>query len=165
MTGVQTCALPISPFLFSDNCKASSDNNFAFLHFFFLGMVLITVSWTDWLWLDKHSGRETGDLLSSQLLFRHVFTLGWAPTDYCHELRSAPSIASTSAAVQIPSLGRWWHDVNNLGLVNVYHLFIIYLEHVNLGLLHIRYYKDAPDLCSGTFFASEALKTRGDRKI
>ena len=27
-------------------CKASSDNHFAFLHFFFLGMVLITVSCT-----------------------------------------------------------------------------------------------------------------------
>ena len=37
-------------FLFTAICKASSDNHFAFLHFFFLGMVLIpapcTVSWT-----------------------------------------------------------------------------------------------------------------------
>ena len=36
--------------LFSAICKASSDNHFAFLHFFFLGMVLIpascTMSWT-----------------------------------------------------------------------------------------------------------------------
>ena len=32
--------------LFSAICKASSDNHFAFLHFFFLGMVLITVLWT-----------------------------------------------------------------------------------------------------------------------
>ena len=31
---------------FSAICKASSDNNFAFLHFFFLGMVLIRVSYT-----------------------------------------------------------------------------------------------------------------------
>ena len=30
--------------LFSAICKASSDNRFAFLHFFFLGMVLITTS-------------------------------------------------------------------------------------------------------------------------
>ena len=29
-------------FIFSAICKASSDNHFAFLHFFFLGMVLIT---------------------------------------------------------------------------------------------------------------------------
>ena len=32
--------------LFSAICKASSDNHFAFLHFFFLTMVLITVSCT-----------------------------------------------------------------------------------------------------------------------
>ena len=31
---------------FSAICKASSDNHFAFLHFFFLGMVLITASCT-----------------------------------------------------------------------------------------------------------------------
>ena len=30
--------------LFSGICKASSDNHFAFLHFYFLGMVLITTS-------------------------------------------------------------------------------------------------------------------------
>ena len=33
-------------FLFSAVCKVSSDNHFAFLHFFFLGMVLITASCT-----------------------------------------------------------------------------------------------------------------------
>ena len=33
-------------FSFSAICKASSDNHFAFLHFFFLGMILITVSCT-----------------------------------------------------------------------------------------------------------------------
>ena len=42
--------LPLASLLFSAICKASSDNHFAFLHFFFLGMVLITasctVSWT-----------------------------------------------------------------------------------------------------------------------
>ena len=32
--------------LFSAICKASSDNHFAFVHFFFLGMVLITASCT-----------------------------------------------------------------------------------------------------------------------
>ena len=32
--------------LFSAICKASPDNHFAFLHFFFLGMVLITAFWT-----------------------------------------------------------------------------------------------------------------------
>ena len=32
--------------IFSAICKASSDNHFAFLHFFFLGIVLITASYT-----------------------------------------------------------------------------------------------------------------------
>ena len=34
-------SLPFAFLLFSANCKASSDNHFAILHFFFLGMVLI----------------------------------------------------------------------------------------------------------------------------
>ena len=42
--------LPFTSLLFSAICKASSDNHFAFLHFFFLVMVLIpascTVLWT-----------------------------------------------------------------------------------------------------------------------
>ena len=38
--------LPLASLLFSALCKAYSDNHFAFLHFFFLGMVLITASCT-----------------------------------------------------------------------------------------------------------------------
>ena len=42
--------LPFTYLLFSAICKASPDNHFTFLHFFFLGMVLIpascTMSWT-----------------------------------------------------------------------------------------------------------------------
>ena len=38
--------LPLASLLFSAICKASSDNHFAFLHFFLLGMVLITASYT-----------------------------------------------------------------------------------------------------------------------
>ena len=38
--------LPLASLLFSAICKASSDNHFAFLHFFFLGMLLITISCT-----------------------------------------------------------------------------------------------------------------------
>ena len=38
--------LPFASLLFIAVCKASSDNRFAFLHFFFLGMVLITASCT-----------------------------------------------------------------------------------------------------------------------
>ena len=35
--------LPFASLLFTAICKASSDNHFAFLHFFFSGMVLITI--------------------------------------------------------------------------------------------------------------------------
>ena len=35
--------LPLASLLFSAICKVSSDNHFAFLHFFFLGMVLISL--------------------------------------------------------------------------------------------------------------------------
>ena len=38
--------LPLAYLLFLAICKASSDNHFASLHFFFLGMVLITASCT-----------------------------------------------------------------------------------------------------------------------
>ena len=36
--------LPFASLLFTAICKASSDDRFAFLHFFFLGMVLIPAS-------------------------------------------------------------------------------------------------------------------------
>ena len=39
--------LPFTSLLFSAICKASSDKHFVFLHFFFLGMVLITASSTN----------------------------------------------------------------------------------------------------------------------
>ena len=38
--------LPFTSLLFSAICKAFSDNHFVFLHFFFLGMILITASCT-----------------------------------------------------------------------------------------------------------------------
>ena len=38
--------LPFTSLLFTAICKPSSDNHFAFLHFFFLGLVLIPASWT-----------------------------------------------------------------------------------------------------------------------
>ena len=39
-------SLLFTSLLFIAICKASSDSHFAFLHFFFLGMVLIPVSYT-----------------------------------------------------------------------------------------------------------------------
>ena len=38
--------LPFASLLFSTTCKASSDNHFSFVHFFSLGMILITASCT-----------------------------------------------------------------------------------------------------------------------
>ena len=38
--------MPLASILFTAICKASSDKHFAFLHFFFLGKVLITASCT-----------------------------------------------------------------------------------------------------------------------
>ena len=45
---IQLCCILIKIYFssFLSICKASSDNHFAFLHFFFLGMVLITASYT-----------------------------------------------------------------------------------------------------------------------
>jgi len=39
-------------------CKASSDSHFAFLHFFFFGMILVTASYTV-LWTSVHSSLGT----------------------------------------------------------------------------------------------------------
>ena len=73
--------LPFSPLplpsLFSAICKASSDNHFAFLHFFFLGMVLITASCTI-SWTSVHSSSELMPwiYLSLPLYHRKGFDLG-----------------------------------------------------------------------------------------
>ena len=49
--------LPFASLLFSAICKASSDSHFAFLHFFFLGMVLIPVSCiVSWTSIHSSSG-------------------------------------------------------------------------------------------------------------
>ena len=49
--------LPLASLLFSAICKASLDNHFAFLHFFFLGMVLITLFCTmSWTCIHSSSG-------------------------------------------------------------------------------------------------------------
>ena len=73
---------PFASTLFSAIYKASSDNHFAFLHFFFLGMVLITASCT-MLQTSIHSvsGTLSSDLipwiyLSLPLYNRKGFNLG-----------------------------------------------------------------------------------------
>ena len=67
--------LPFTSLLFSDICKASSDNHIVAFHFFFFGMILITPSCTI-LWTSAHiSSRILLDLISwiylSPLLYNH----------------------------------------------------------------------------------------------
>ena len=58
--------LPFTSLLFSALCKASSVNHFAFLHFFFLGMVLISASYT-MLGTSVHSSSGTLSIRSNPL--------------------------------------------------------------------------------------------------
>ena len=58
--------LPFTSLLFSDICKASEDNYFAFLHFFLMGMVLITASCT-MSWTSNHSSSGTLSIRSNPL--------------------------------------------------------------------------------------------------
>ena len=63
--------LPFGSLFLSAICKASSDNHFAFFHFFFLGMVLITASWT-MLWTCVHSSSGT---LSDLILWIYLWLI------------------------------------------------------------------------------------------
>ena len=58
--------LPFTYLLFTTIFKATSDNHFAFLHFFFLGMVLIPVSYT-MSWASVHSSSGTLTIRSNPL--------------------------------------------------------------------------------------------------
>ena len=58
--------LPFTSLLFSAICKASSDIHFAFLHFFFLEMILITASCT-MLWTSVHSSSGNLSIRSNSL--------------------------------------------------------------------------------------------------
>ena len=58
--------LPFFPLLFSAICKSSSDNHFAFLNSFFLGMVLVTASCTV-LWTSVLSSSGTLSIGSNPL--------------------------------------------------------------------------------------------------
>ena len=58
--------LLFTPLIFTAICKASSDSHFAFLHFFFLGKVLIPVSYT-MSWTSIHSSSGTLSIKSNPL--------------------------------------------------------------------------------------------------
>ena len=60
--------LPVASLPVSAICKASSDNHFAFLHFFFLGVVLITASCT-MSQTSQHSSSGTLSISSNPLIY------------------------------------------------------------------------------------------------
>ena len=64
----------LTSLLFTAICKASSDNHFAFLHFFCLGMVLITASCT-MSWTSIHSSSGTLSIWSNPLNLFVTFTV------------------------------------------------------------------------------------------
>ena len=72
--------LHLASLLFSAICKASSDYHFAFLHFFFLGMVLITASCT----MSRTSVHSSSGTLSDLILWIYLSL----PLFNCKELRS-----------------------------------------------------------------------------
>jgi len=60
--------LPFTSLLFSAVCKASSDNCFAFLYFFFFRMILVTTSCM-MLWTSVHSSSGTLSIGSNSWLY------------------------------------------------------------------------------------------------
>ena len=66
--------LPLASLLSSAICKASSDYHSAFLHFFFLGMVLITASYTTSR-TSIHSSSGTLSIKSNPLNLFFTFTV------------------------------------------------------------------------------------------
>ena len=100
--------LPLASLLFSAICKASSDNHFAFLHFFLLGMVLITASCT---MLHSSSGTLSNLILWTCLSFtlsnHKGFDLGieWWSRRMCAHLLQTPKSQLTT---EQPSTGKHW---------------------------------------------------------
>ena len=68
--------LPLASLLFSAVCKAYLDNHFAFSHFFFLGMFLITATCTV-SWTSIHSSSGTFSISSNPLNLLSLPQYGW----------------------------------------------------------------------------------------
>ena len=79
--------LPLASLIFSAICKPSSDNHFALLHFFFLGMVLISASCT----VSRTSVHNSSGTLSIRSNPLNLFVTCWDPP----VIQSQPSIPHT----------------------------------------------------------------------
>ena len=105
--------------LFSAICKASSKTILPFLHFFLLGIVLITSSYIGEKAMAPHSStlaweipwtEETGRLQS-------MWSLSWTQlndficTFHFHALEKEMATLSSALAWRIPRMGAWWADI------------------------------------------------------
>ena len=103
--------------LFTDICKASSDSHFAFLHYFFLGMVLIPVSCT-MSWTSVHSSSGTLSIWSSPLnlfLTSTLYSWGIWFRSYLNSLLVFPTFFNLSLNLAIRS--SWSEPQSDPGLV------------------------------------------------
>ena len=121
--------LPFAYLLFSDIFKASSDNHFAFLQFFFLGMVFITTSCTiyeplsivllalylsdliPWIYLSLPLyNHKRFDLDKSEFCNRDFMI--WATVTsrscFCWLYRISPSLAEKNIINLVLVLAIWW---------------------------------------------------------
>ena len=76
-------SLPFASFLFSAICQASLDYHFAFLHFFFFRMVLITASCT-MSWTFVHSSSGTLSTRSNLWICLSLSVYNCRGFDLCH---------------------------------------------------------------------------------
>ena len=84
-------------------CKASSDSHFAFLHFFFLGMVLIPVSCTMSRTSVHSSSGTLSDLVPKSISHFHCITIGIWFRSYLNGLVLFPTFFNLSLNLAIRS--------------------------------------------------------------
>ena len=107
---------PLASLSFLAICKASSDNHFAFLHLFFLGMVLITASCTI-LWTSAYSSSGTLSIRSDAL---NLFVTSTWFRSYLNRLVVFPTFFNLSLNLAIRSLWSEPQSAPGLVLLTVY---------------------------------------------
>ena len=115
--------LSFSPLLFTSLlfiaiCKPSPDNHFAFLHFFFLGMVLILTSCT----MSRSSVHSSSGTLLLLLLSLQSCPTLCDPTDVSPPGSPAPGILQARTlewvAISFSNAGKWKGKVKSLSRVS-----------------------------------------------
>ena len=114
-------SFPFTSVLFSAICKASSDNHFAFLHFFFFGMVLVTTSCTMFLY-------------SSFVYFCHLFLI------FSASVRSLPFLSCIVPILAqcILDSSNFLEEISSLSYSIVFlYFFALFIEKAFLSLVAI----------------------------